>query len=70
MDVDDMPTTVREAARILGPGGRLRVCVTHPLNDAGLVLELLREPEPPLGLSDDEKWSRIPLFLHLRARKS
>jgi ubiquinone/menaquinone biosynthesis C-methylase UbiE len=29
MDVDDMPTTVREAARILRPGGRLRVCVTH-----------------------------------------
>jgi SAM-dependent methyltransferase len=35
MDVADMPTTVAEAARILEPGGRFCVCVTHPLNDAG-----------------------------------
>ena len=35
MDVADMPTTVREAARVLEPGGRLCVCVTHPVSDAG-----------------------------------
>ena len=35
MDVDDMPGTVREASRVLEPGGRLCVCVTHPLMDAG-----------------------------------
>lgn len=35
MDVRDMPHAVREAARVLVPGGRLCLCVTHPLNDAG-----------------------------------
>jgi ubiquinone/menaquinone biosynthesis C-methylase UbiE len=35
MDVDDMPAAVAEAARVLAPGGRLCVAVTHPLADAG-----------------------------------
>ena len=35
MDVDDMPAAVHEAARVLEPGGRLGVCVTHPTADAG-----------------------------------
>jgi len=35
MDMADMPGAVREAARVLEPGGRFCVCVTHPLNDAG-----------------------------------
>jgi SAM-dependent methyltransferase len=35
MDVDDMPGAVREGARVLEPGGRFCVCVTHPLADAG-----------------------------------
>ena len=35
MDVADMPTTVSEAARVLEPGGRLCVCITHPVSDAG-----------------------------------
>ncbi len=35
MDIADMPGAVREAARILEPGGRFCICVTHPLNDAG-----------------------------------
>ncbi len=35
MDVADMPATVAEVARILAPGGRFCVCVTHPLSEAG-----------------------------------
>jgi SAM-dependent methyltransferase len=34
MDVDDMPAAVREAARVLAPGGRLCACVVHPLQGA------------------------------------
>jgi SAM-dependent methyltransferase len=35
MDVADMPAAVREAARVLAPGGRLCACITHPAADAG-----------------------------------
>lgn len=35
MDVDDMETSVQEAARVLRPGGKLCACVTHPMMDAG-----------------------------------
>ncbi len=45
MDVDDMPAAVREAARVLAPGGALCACVTHPLADAGRFAS--REPDAP-----------------------
>jgi ubiquinone/menaquinone biosynthesis C-methylase UbiE len=35
MDVDDMPAAVLEMTRVLEPGGRLGICVTHPTWDAG-----------------------------------
>jgi SAM-dependent methyltransferase len=35
MDVDDMEGAVREAARVLRPGGGMGACVTHPIPDAG-----------------------------------
>jgi SAM-dependent methyltransferase len=35
MDVDDMPAALLELARVLVPGGRLAVSVTHPLHDSG-----------------------------------
>jgi SAM-dependent methyltransferase len=35
MDVQDMPGTVREAARVLRPDGRFCISVVHPLSDTG-----------------------------------
>jgi ubiquinone/menaquinone biosynthesis C-methylase UbiE len=35
MDMDDMPGSVREAARVLQTDGSLCICVTHPMADAG-----------------------------------
>jgi SAM-dependent methyltransferase len=35
MDVEDMPSVVLEACRVLTTGGTFAVCVTHPLCDAG-----------------------------------
>lgn len=35
MDVSDLGGAVREAARVLKPGGHLCISVTHPINDAG-----------------------------------
>ena len=43
MDIDDMEAAVREAARVLETNGRLCVCVTHPVNDAGVFAS--REPD-------------------------
>jgi SAM-dependent methyltransferase len=34
-DIDAMPTAVREAARVLEPGGRFCVAIVHPINSAG-----------------------------------
>ena len=36
MDIEDMPGAVREAARVLEPGGHFCVCLTHPMADAGM----------------------------------
>jgi SAM-dependent methyltransferase len=33
MDVDDLPGAVREAARVLEPGGRLMLAIVHPVTN-------------------------------------
>lgn len=45
MDIEDMPGAVLETARVLSPGGRLCISVTHPLNDAGTFVR--REGDAP-----------------------
>ena len=49
-DIDDMAGAVREAGRVLEPGGRFAIAVVHPINSAH---RLDREhPEQPLELID------------------
>jgi len=128
MDVDGLDQAVREAARVLTPEGRLCMCVTHPMCDAGrfesrepdapfiiggnylvrrrfegtferdglimtfrgwaypleayaralegagLLIERLREPSASAASmarygESEERWRRIPEFLHILARK-
>jgi SAM-dependent methyltransferase len=116
-DVDDMEAAIGEMARVLIPGGRLVMAITHPVNtagrflpgnedaflfegswferrktedtcergghtmtfhsehrplhdytdalaEAGFLIERIREVGETEAKS---KWSRLPLFLHLRA---
>jgi SAM-dependent methyltransferase len=49
MDVVDMPAAVREAARVLVPGGRLCACITHPMQTAATWDD---EDDAPLVISE------------------
>jgi SAM-dependent methyltransferase len=50
MDIDDMPTAVAEAGRVLEPSGRFCICVVHPLFDAGEWES--REPDARFVITD------------------
>jgi SAM-dependent methyltransferase len=125
-DIDAMPETVAEVARVLKPGGRLCAAIPHPVNSAGgfasrdeqapfvitgsyldahptqgtverdgitltfhsehrpleayslalehagLFIEAIREVRAPDESVHDvaqQRWQRIPLFLHVKAIK-
>ena len=38
-DIDDLDGAIREAARVLGPGGRLCLAIVHPFSSAGTFAE-------------------------------
>lgn len=123
MDVDDLPAALKEARRMLKPGGTLFISIVHPFHDrgrfadpsadapfvvegtyygrehfdaqesrnglsmhfagwslpledymaaleaAGLAIVSLREPRPDAaGAGPLRQWSRMPMFLWLKAR--
>jgi SAM-dependent methyltransferase len=39
MDVADLPGSIREAARVLTPGGRLCIAITHPIINTGTMVD-------------------------------
>ena len=49
MDMDDPDAAIREAARVLEPGGRFCFCIAHPLMTAGSFAQ--RTPGEPFVLS-------------------
>jgi SAM-dependent methyltransferase len=58
MDVEDMPGSVREAARVLEAGGRFCFCVTHPFMDAGRFAD--RAPDAPFVVAGSYLGPRRP----------
>jgi SAM-dependent methyltransferase len=44
-DIDDLPGAIREAARVLAPGGRFCLAIVHPFSSAGKFTA--REPDAP-----------------------
>jgi SAM-dependent methyltransferase len=50
MNVDDLESVVSEAARVLEPGGRFCIAITHPINTAGEFEA--REPDSPFVIRE------------------
>jgi len=77
MDIDDMESAVREAARVLRQGGAMVACVTHPIADAGLFSS--READAAFVIEDtylgSRRWLDLPierdgLFMASRAGRT
>lgn len=49
-DIDDVGAAVREAARVLEPGGRFCFAIVHPLSSAGAFAD--DHPEAPFSIED------------------
>jgi SAM-dependent methyltransferase len=56
IDVEDMPAAVREAARVLRPGGAACVCVPHPFADSGEWAS--DDPAAPFVVAGDYRGAR------------
>ena len=56
MDVGDMPVAVHEASRVLVKGGRMAVCVTHPICDAGTFTDF--SPDAPFIVENAYRGAR------------
>ena len=68
MDMEDMPGAVREAERVLAPGGAFCVCITHPVADVGRFdgdRFVLTQPYLRPGLYDGT-FSRAGLSMHFK----
>jgi SAM-dependent methyltransferase len=50
MNVDDLGSVVSEAARVLEPGGRFCIAITHPINTAGAFKA--RKPDSPFVIRE------------------
>lgn len=63
MDIDDMDGAVREAARVLRPGGKMCACVTHPIPEAGRFAS--NEPDSPFLIEGTylgaRRWLDLPV---------
>ena len=74
MDVDDMPRSVAEAARVLRPAGHLCVCIVHPIADAGAFTD--READAPFLITGryldtrlfDQTFERGDLSMRFQSR--
>ncbi|RKQ87653.1 pimeloyl-CoA biosynthesis protein BioC [Solirubrobacter pauli] len=70
MDMEDMPGAVREAERVLAPGGAFCITITHPIADVGRLADdgrsfVIDKPYVQPGLYDGT-FARAGLTMHFK----